>query len=235
MGNKLKEFGLKLQSTVWSRRAETWEAMENPGLEQVVAAVIDHCDPKERDFAVDLGCGSGQVLLPLAGSFGRIVGVDISPKMIELLDEKSKRFGLTNVEGMVAPLQKLSFPPASVDLVVSNYVLHHLSDDEKAALIRSAAKWLKPGGMIVIGDMMFGRGMTSEDRAIIKSKVTQFLKMGPPGWWRIAKNAGRFIFRLQEKPISQAAWTRIFEGAGLLDISITPVVNEAAVIVGRCS
>ncbi len=233
MRNAISDLGLSLQKAVWTRRAESWEQMENPGLNKVVDAVLEYSNPQRLGTAIDLGCGSGQLALPLAKRFEKVIAVDISPKMIEILENKAKALGLSNVETQVGALQHLSFAPNSVDLVVSNYVLHHLSDPEKEKIIQSSAGWLRPGGQIVIGDMMFGRGLTPEDREIIASKLVEFVKRGPGGWWRIAKNVGRFVFRLQEKPISQSAWRRIFESAGLVDIEIKPIVAEAAVGIAR--
>jgi ubiquinone/menaquinone biosynthesis C-methylase UbiE len=235
MRNAISELGLSLQKAIWTRRAESWEQMENPGLNKVVDAVLEFSNPQSLGTAIDLGCGSGQLALPLARRFEKVIAVDISPKMIEILEKKAKDLGLSNVETQVGALQHLNFAPKSVDLVVSNYVLHHLSDLEKAKIIKSSAEWLRPGGQIVIGDMMFGRGLTPQDREIIASKLVEFVKRGPGGWWRIIKNVGRFVFRLQEKPISQSAWRRIFESAGLVDIEIKPIVAEAAVGIARRS
>ena len=235
MRNAISEIGLSLQKAIWTKRAESWEQMENPGLNRVVEAVLEFSNPAKTGTAIDLGCGSGQLALPLAKRFEKVIAVDISPKMIEILENKAKDLGLKNIETQVGALQHLNFAPESVDLVVSNYVLHHLSDPEKAKIIETSAKWLRPGGQIVIGEMMFGRGLTPQDRAIISSKLVEFVKRGPAGWWRIIKNVGRFVFRLQEKPISQSAWRRIFEGAGLVEIEIKPIVAEAAVGIARRS
>jgi hypothetical protein len=86
--------------------------------------------------------------------------------------------------------------------------------------------------MLVIGDMMFGRGSESRDREIIGSKLALLFRKGPGGWWRIVKNSGRYVIRLQERPVSMSAWAEMFDKAGLVDIKAIPVVNEAAVVRG---
>jgi hypothetical protein len=55
---------------------------------------------------------------------------------------------------------------------------------------------------------------------------------GPGGWWRIAKNAVRFLFRLQERPLPIEAWIALLEDAGFVEVIAAPVVAEAAVVVG---
>jgi SAM-dependent methyltransferase len=122
---------------------------------------------------------------------------------------------------------------AGTDLVVSSYALHHLVDRDKQIFVEQAARWLRPGGKLVIGDMMFGRGVTSGDRAILASKVRIMLGRGPGGWWRIAKNAWRFLSRTSERPISMEAWTELLSDAGLMEVTGHRLVAEAAVVSGR--
>lgn len=184
------------------------------------------------DRIVDLGCGSGQLSLRLAADAASVLAVDVSQAMIELLEQHAAEAGLDNLSGRAVPIEHLELPAASVDVVVSNYALHHLRDPDKAVAVRTAGRWLAPGGRLVVGDMMFGRGGDRRDREIISSKVALMLRKGPAGWWRIAKNAGRYLFRVQERPISMAAWVALFEQAGLVDVRAVPVVNEAAVVVG---
>jgi SAM-dependent methyltransferase len=139
---------------------------------------------------------------------------------------------LRSILGVATPIETLSLPELSADLVISNYALHHLRDSDKAVLVAKAASWLRPGGRLVVGDMMFGRGTTARDRTIIASKVAVLARRGPAGWWRLAKNAIRFTLRFQERPVSMDTWTRYFEMAGLIGVSATPIVAEAAMIVG---
>jgi SAM-dependent methyltransferase len=222
------------QQRFWTRNARSWDhgAGNNPGLVKVVERVIVEGAPGPGQRVVDLGCGSGQLALRIAPVAGTVLGVDVSKAMIDLLDEHARSAGLTNVEGRAVPIEHLDLEPGSVDLVVSNYALHHLRDLDKAAAVRQAAGWLRPGGKLVIGDMMFGRGGDARDREIISSKLVLMLRKGPAGWWRIAKNAGRFLFRFQERPVSMQAWVEMFEAAGLVEVEAIPVVNEAAVVRG---
>ena len=226
-------FGVRLQRWVWTRRASTWDHGGALGLEQVIDAVLDAAQVRPGAAAVDLGCGTGHLSMPLAREGAYVMAVDVSRTMVDLLKAKAAASGLTCILGVVTPIETLSLPEQSVDLVISNYALHHLRDSDKAALVVAAAAWLRPGGRLVIGDMMFGRGGTARDRAIIASKVAVLAGRGPGGWWRLVKNAFRFTLRLQERPVTMDAWKHYFEMAGLTDVSATPIVSEAAVIVGN--
>ncbi len=135
---------------------------------------------------------------------------------------------------MVAlPIEELDLPPASVDLIVSSYALHHLRDADKARLATAAYSWLRPGGRIIIADMMFGRGGSARDRAIIRRKVSALARKGPGGWWRIVKNAARYLLRVQERPISMSAWTSLLAGAGFTGITASSIVAEAGLVTGH--
>ncbi|MGE3137933.1 MAG: class I SAM-dependent methyltransferase [Thermoleophilia bacterium] len=218
----------------WSRRAESWNigAAANPGLASTVGAVVEVCRAAPGDRVLDLGCGSGQVSIPLARLGAEVVAVDISPAMIGFLSDNVAREGLRTVTGRVAALEHLELEPESFDLVVSNYALHHLADEDKRRLISSVAVWLRPGGRVVIGDLMLGRGGDARDRAIIREKLLVLARRGPGGWWRIAKNAWRFTARTAERPLSMGAWEAILEEEGFEDIVARPVVSEAAIVQG---
>lgn len=222
------------QRRFWTSRAVSWDegAWTNPGLVRVVDEVIARAAPKPTERAVDLGSGSGQLALKLAPLVESVLAVDISKAMLDLLERNAAAAGIANVSVEVAPAEHLELEPSSVDLIVSNYVLHHLRDEDKAALVAKAAQWLRPGGRLVVGDMMFGRGASARDREIIGSKLAVMLKKGPAGWWRIAKNAYRYLLRVQERPIPLETWISHFERAGLTAVVGTPVVNEAAVVQG---
>jgi len=222
------------QQRFWTRRAASWDhgAANNPGLVKVVQRVLVEAAASSDTRAVDLGCGSGQVTLALAKRCKSVLGVDVSEKMIALLAENAAEQGLSNIEGKAVPIERLSLPQASVDLVVSNYALHHLRDRDKQLAVDEAFKWLRPGGRLVIGDMMFGRGGDARDREIIGSKLSLLVRKGPGGWWRILKNAGRYLIRFQERPVSMSAWATMFERAGFSAVAALPVVNEAAVVSG---
>jgi ubiquinone/menaquinone biosynthesis C-methylase UbiE len=182
------------------------------------------------DAVVDLGAGNGQLSLPLAEHGARVLGVDVSPGMVSALRSEALRRGLPMLEAITMPIEELDLPAGSVDLVVSSYALHHLRDPDKAKLVQAAARWLRPGGRIVIADMMFGRGGSQRDREIIKLKLLTLARKGPGGWWRITKNVVRYLVRVQECPISMDAWTALLRAAGFASITASGIVAEAGLV-----
>ena len=233
MQKGLSLLGTKVQEIVWTRRAQSWEDTTNPGLDKVVQKVVDLANEVSYEHVADLGCGSGQLALPLAQHAKRVIAIDIAATMLEILKHKASKEGLSNIETRCSSLEALEIPTLSLDLIVSNYVLHHLSDQQKQEALKKAFTWLKPGGRLIIGDMMFGRGATSEDRKIIYSKVQKLARLGPGGWWRIAKNVVRFTLRVQEKPVSVETWRRYLTEAGFASIVFENVVGEGYVVTAK--
>jgi ubiquinone/menaquinone biosynthesis C-methylase UbiE len=185
------------------------------------------------EAVLDLGCGTGQVTLPLASRGAEVLAVDVSPAMADQLRAEAQRRSLSSIVTATVPIEKLALPPGSFDLIVSSYALHHLRDPDKALLVRSAYRWLRPGGRLVIADMMLGRGASARDREIIRTKLAMLARKGPGGWWRIAKNIVRYVLRVQERPIAMDAWTQLLEKAGFGRVTASPVVAEAGLVTGQ--
>jgi ubiquinone/menaquinone biosynthesis C-methylase UbiE/DNA-binding transcriptional ArsR family regulator len=103
------------------------------------------------DWSVaDLGCGTGTVAEALAPFVHRVVGIDASPPMLELAGQRLERFD--NVELRLAELESLPLDDNNVDVTTLILVLHHLERPEAA--IREASRCLRPGGHILIVDML---------------------------------------------------------------------------------
>ena len=141
--------------------------------------------------------------------------------------------GLANVSTEITDLKDFRLPPAYADLIVSSYALHHLADADKRALTAHAAQGLRPGGRLVIADMMFGRGGSRRDRAILRQKVAALAAKGIGGWWRIAKNLARYGLRVgSEHPATPEFWQQALRDAGLAEVCFQPVAAEAGIVSG---
>jgi ubiquinone/menaquinone biosynthesis C-methylase UbiE len=208
-------------------------ANSRTGLAKVAAAVLLAAGDRSGERVIDLGCGVGLVSIPLAERGARVLAVDGNEVLVSRLNRTALERQLTGLEAVLTPIDNLSLPSASADLIVSAYALHRLRDIDKQRVVAKAFQWLKPGGTFIVADMMFGRGMTSRDRAIIRSKVRTLAKRGIGGYWRIAKNGWRYLVRMREHPSSISAWTAMFARAGFTGITASSIVNEAGLVSGR--
>ena len=221
---------------IWDRRVTGWHThvTSTSGFDQVRDRLLAIAAPGAADDCVDLGAGTGFVALALAPLAGSVLAVDISPVMAQSLAARAAQAGLRNVRTEVADLRTFRLPSASVDLVVSNYALHHLRDEDKRKVAAEAARWLRPGGRIVVADMMFGRGATRRDRDILREKAAALAVRGPAGWWRIAKNLARYGLRVgHEHPAAPQFWQLTLRDAGFADVRFEPVVAEAGLVSGH--
>lgn len=228
-----RKVAVRTQRRRWQRRTDSWEDHAVAGLEQVIEAVLAESGESARGVVLDVGAGGGALAVPLASMAKRVIALDVSTRMLERLSRRADEEDLDNVEPSTGAIEELDLRPDSVDLIVSNYALHHLLDQDKARFVRDAGTWLRPGGKLVIGDMMLGRGLTRDDRRILAGKARIMMARGPAGWWRIIKNAWRLVTRTVERPLPMESWVQLLRDAGFVDVSGRRVVAEAAVVSGR--
>ena len=100
----------------------------------------------------DLGAGEGLLSELLARRCKKVIAVDNSEKIVEFGAAKAKKNGLKNLEFRQGDLQNPPIEPNSMDLVILSQALHHAANP--AAALRSAHRILKPGGQILVLDLL---------------------------------------------------------------------------------
>jgi arsenite methyltransferase len=182
----------------------------------------------ESETAVSYGCGdpitlaslqAGQTVLDLGsgagldcffaakkvGEMGKVIGVDMTPEMIERAQSSAKRLNIQNVEFRQGYLEELPVESNTVDVIISNCVINLAPD--KSKVFAEAFRVLKPGGKLAVSDI------------VTDGPLPDSIKQSLSAW------AGCVAGAVEAKD-----YIGMMESVGFTNISITPVFFEKETI-----
>jgi arsenite methyltransferase len=162
----------------------------------------------EGETVLDLGSGGGiDVLLSArrVGPSGKAYGLDMTDEMLDLARANQAKAGAENVEWLKGHIEQIPLADEAVDVVISNCVINLSAD--KPAVLREAARVLRPGGRFAVSDVISDPDMDAATRADMQA------------WTGCVAGA-----------LTRAEFERALTDAGLVDVEIreTHRVHEHA-------
>jgi arsenite methyltransferase len=138
------------------------DALRNPVVESFagVGNPFSWGDLELGETVVDLGCGAGfdtVLAAQMVGAEGQVIGVDMTPAMLQKARRSAELLGLGNVDLREGYLEELPVADATADVVISNGVINLCPD--KATVLAEASRVLKPGGRLQIADIIVAKAV----------------------------------------------------------------------------
>lgn len=165
---------------------------------------------KPGQTVLDLGSGAGMDCLLASqkvGPEGRVIGVDMTPEMIERAQANAKRVNATNVEFRHGYLESLPVESSTVDVIISNCVINLSPDKEK--VFNEAFRVLAPGGKLAVSDI------------VTDGELPEVVRNSLSAW------AGCVAGAVEAKE-----YISMMEAVGFTDISIKPVFFDKETVDG---
>ncbi len=179
--------------------------------------LIDLASPRPGARALDLATGTGDIAFALAAHGARVVGLDITFRMIELARDKvaPRTLGF-----LVGDMLALPFPSASFDIVTTGYGLRNVAD--LVAAIDEIHRVLTPGGQLLSLD--FNR---PSNRVVRSAYLAYLTVVGAALGWVLHRNTDTYRYipaSIRQYP-GAAAVARLFEARGFAGVRCYPVLG----------
>lgn len=180
--------------------AEDWDELNREVLGDFdLAAEVGAALPEKCPLAVDLGCGTGLVLERMLERAGGVIGVDGSPRMLELCRRRFSPGQLGDagpVSLRIGDLEHLPLRDGEADFASINLVLHHLATP--SAALREICRILRPGGQVLVCDFD-----QHNDEAMRTEYGDRWLGFPQEELTAMLAGAGLAVRGVQRRPVSR--------------------------------
>jgi len=135
--------------------AEEWRRLSESSAKLSVIAQRNHTvyrmgkTLQRLEGFLDVGCGTGELVLQMAGEGVISLGVDFVKDMVRLSEEKRLRMAMENARFVAASIFDCAFDAESFDLIGANGFFEYLCFDETRQFLELCRHWLRPGGIVV--------------------------------------------------------------------------------------
>jgi len=193
-----------VQRQGWDRASSCYEQYWQQQLQPAIDLVFDTADLRSGERVIDVACGTGMVTLPAAARVaptGRVLAIDLAPKMIAQVEARAAACGLTNVDVDCRDAEHLG-ADVSFDVALCSLGLMYVPDP--SAAVGELHRVLRPGGRTVVS--VWG-----------ERRNCGWAELFPIVDARVSSDVGRMFFALG----ARGALAAVLERAGFVDIEAT--------------
>ncbi|MCE5215165.1 MAG: class I SAM-dependent methyltransferase [Methanobacterium sp.] len=143
-----------------------YEHLKFRNFESEALDVINRLEITEEDIVIDFGCGTGGIALNIAEHCKKVICVDISDKMLNILKNNADKKGIKNIETYCAGFLSYQHEGEPADKIVSKVALHHLPDFWKSVALMNMVNNLKKDGKLYLFDIIFSFEPREHEKSI---------------------------------------------------------------------
>ncbi|MFA5089993.1 MAG: class I SAM-dependent methyltransferase [Candidatus Omnitrophota bacterium] len=195
---------------------------------ELLDLIVRNSKVEDCDNLLDIGCGTGLLSLKLLQKADcSITGIDNSKEMLVIFKEKMKVLALgQKINCRLMDIESLNFKNNTFDIAVSSVVLHHLQD--KLAVLKKIYKFIKPGGVFVIGEIDMDSTGNHADakrlqrmlRVLESEWIPALNDVGVEAFTQMYINGIKHILNQGEYCVSLKQWAAICRKAGFRSVTI---------------
>jgi len=167
----------------WIKTLDGETRVSSLKIPEVVAAM----QLKPGQTVADIGAGSGLLSVPVAkavGPRGRVYAVEIDANFFPAINKRAQDNGVTNITTVLGAFTDPKLPVATVDLAFFHDVLHHV--ENRGEYIKTLARYIAPGGRIVVVDFEGGQGPHLQQAELQVSRTQLNAWMTAAGFKQVA-------------------------------------------------
>lgn len=118
----------------------------DPGYKKGLVRLVELA-VREDDRVLDVGCGTGSATVIAAGKAKEVVGIDLSPHMIDLAQKKVAKLGVSNTQLTASSVEDYR-PAEPFDTVISSFMIPHVKPSLRPSIYSCMYEFLRPGGVV---------------------------------------------------------------------------------------